>query len=187
MSGIKLQEVRSIKQRQKKIGKQLIIFLAASICILRNCFLSPCRNIIRSKSSFIFRLGKDVFTVIPTTFLVTQGTTDPEWTHFMTYYEEVNQQNKKDKKGSNIWICKPGQNSNRGHGIHVVSSLQEIRSMVSQKCGSSHTLIIQKYMENPFLYNKRKFDLRMFILITCVNGCIKGYWYEDGYARTTSK
>ena len=42
-------------------------------------------------------------------------------------------------------------------------------------------------MENPFLYNKRKFDIRMFVLITCVNGCVKGYWYEDGYARTTSK
>ena len=25
------------------------------------------------------------------------------------------------------------------------------------------------------------------MLITCVNGCVKGYWYEDGYARTTSK
>ena len=59
--------------------------------------------------------------------------------------------------------------------------------MVSQKSGSSRTLIIQKYMEDPFLYNKRKFDIRMFVLITCVNGCVKGYWYQDGYARTTSK
>lgn len=42
-------------------------------------------------------------------------------------------------------------------------------------------------MENPYLYNKRKFDIRVYILITCVNGCVKGYWYEEGYARTTSK
>jgi tubulin---tyrosine ligase len=27
----------------------------------------------------------------------------------------------------------------------------------------------------------------MYILITCVNGCVKGYWYEEGYVRTTSK
>lgn len=23
-------------------------------------------------------------------------------------------------------------------------------------------------------------------MITCVNGLIKGYWYKDGYVRTTS-
>lgn len=42
-------------------------------------------------------------------------------------------------------------------------------------------------METPFLYNKRKFDIRCYILITCVNGCVKGYWYEEGYVRTASK
>ena len=42
-------------------------------------------------------------------------------------------------------------------------------------------------MENPFLYNKRKFDMRCYILITTVNGLVKGYWYEEGYIRTTSK
>ena len=42
-------------------------------------------------------------------------------------------------------------------------------------------------MENPFLYNKRKFDIRVYILITSVNGCVKGYWYEEGYVRTTSR
>lgn len=47
--------------------------------------------------------------------------------------------------------------------------------------------LIQKYMENPFLYNKRKFDMRCYILITTVNGIVKGYWYEEGYIRTTSK
>jgi len=24
------------------------------------------------------------------------------------------------------------------------------------------------------------------MMITCVNGLIKGYWYKDGYVRTTS-
>jgi hypothetical protein len=39
----------------------------------------------------------------------------------------------------------------------------------------------------PFLYQKRKFDIRSYILITSVNGCQKGYWYQDGYIRTASK
>lgn len=36
------------------------------------------------------------------------------------------------------------------------------------------------------LYNKRKFDIRHYMLITCINGSFKGYWYEDGYVRTSS-
>jgi tubulin monoglycylase TTLL3/8 len=36
------------------------------------------------------------------------------------------------------------------------------------------------------LYNKRKFDIRHYMLITCINGSFKGYWYEEGYIRTSS-
>ena len=39
----------------------------------------------------------------------------------------------------------------------------------------------------PFLYHKRKFDIRTYILVTSVNGYQKGYWYQDGYIRTASK
>jgi tubulin---tyrosine ligase len=35
--------------------------------------------------------------------------------------------------------------------------------------------------------NKRKFDFRCYILITTVNGSLKGYWYNDGYIRTSSE
>lgn len=39
----------------------------------------------------------------------------------------------------------------------------------------------------PFLYNKRKFDIRCYILITSVNSILKAYWYEEGYIRTSCK
>ena len=42
------------------------------------------------------------------------------------------------------------------------------------------------YLEKPLLYQKRKFDLRHYMMVTCVNGVLKGYWYRDGYVRTTS-
>jgi hypothetical protein len=37
------------------------------------------------------------------------------------------------------------------------------------------------------LINKRKFDFRVFALITSINSHIKGYFYEDGYIRTSSR
>lgn len=37
------------------------------------------------------------------------------------------------------------------------------------------------------LYNKRKFDIRCFILYTSQNGIDKAYWYEEGYIRTSSQ
>jgi hypothetical protein len=52
--------------------------------------------------------------------------------------------------------------------------------------GTFRTFIVQAYIERPLLYFKRKFDLRHYIMITCINGIMKGYWYRDGYVRTTS-
>jgi tubulin--tyrosine ligase len=35
----------------------------------------------------------------------------------------------------NVWIIKPGENTNRGNGINVSSNLNEIKSLI-QKAGS---------------------------------------------------
>jgi hypothetical protein len=52
--------------------------------------------------------------------------------------------------------------------------------------GRPRTHILQEYIM-PFLYNKRKFDIRCYVLLNTANGCQKGYWYQEGYIRTTSK
>jgi hypothetical protein len=85
---------------------------------------------------------------------------------------------------------KPGENTNRGNGITVCYSLDDIKLRLKGRerngDGKLRTFILQKYIENPLLYNKRKFDLRHYVLITCINGSFKGYWYEEGYVRTSS-
>jgi len=48
-------------------------------------------------------------------------------------------------------------------------------------------LIIQVYIQNPLLIHGRKFDIRVYGLLTSINGKLKGYFYEDGYLRTSSK
>ena len=49
------------------------------------------------------------------------------------------------------------------------------------------TFIVQKYIDRPLLINHRKFDIRAYGLLTSINGLLKGYFYEDGYIRTSSK
>jgi len=84
----------------------------------------------------------------------------------------------------NLWILKPGENSNRGRGIAVAKDLPTVLSFIKQS--GKNPVIIQKYIENPLLYKGRKFDIRMYCLITWVYGSAKLYFYDEGYVRTSS-
>ena len=53
--------------------------------------------------------------------------------------------------------------------------------------GKKRTYIIQKYIENPLLVYRRKFDIRCYALVTSFNGVIQAYFYKDGYLRTSCK
>ena len=37
------------------------------------------------------------------------------------------------------------------------------------------------------MINKRKFDIRSYALVTSINGNMKGYFYDEGYLRTSSR
>jgi hypothetical protein len=41
-------------------------------------------------------------------------------------------------------------------------------------------------INKSFRIHNRKFDIRCYILLTTANGILKGYWYKDGYIRTSS-
>lgn len=58
---------------------------------------------------FIDRQEKDIFNVVPLTFLISKGVEDPEFIRFTKYFDDLNQKSKvKGNKITNIWICKPG-------------------------------------------------------------------------------
>lgn len=88
----------------------------------------------------------------------------------------------------NIWIIKPGENTNRGNGIMVSKDFEEIKKIVEESTANRRrTCIVQKYIHNPLLINKRKFDIRAYAFMTSINGNLKGYWYQEGYLRTSCK
>ena len=136
-------------------------------------------------------LGTDPFEYIPLTFHVKTGETDPAFAQFEEKFCEYDREvDENGKRFANIWIIKPGENTNRGNGITVVSSIAQVREeLKNNPCPSTgqHTYIIQKYIERPYLINKRKFDIRCYAMITCVNGTLQGYFYQEGYLRTSSK
>ena len=114
------------------------------------------------------------------------------------YFDEVDDNLNKEQKNRtevkeamlkqrNIWILKPGENSNRGHGINVASNLKEVKSLMAAYKRQGQTVILQKYIANPLLISKRKFDIRVFALVTSHNGILKAYFYKEGYLRTSCK
>ena len=90
-----------------------------------------------------------------------------------------------------FWIIKPGEQTNRGIGITVCDEIEQIEEILRKSerhpNGKMKTYLIQKYIEKPLLYKKRKFDIRCYMLVTSINGVLKGYWYEEGYIRTASR
>ncbi|CAD8137006.1 unnamed protein product [Paramecium pentaurelia] len=150
--------------------------------IERNYHLGNKKAMFHNMKKYYELTKQELFLHLPITFHVS-GIKDKQYQQFMDYY--------KQKKGNNIWIVKPGEFTNRGNGIIVCQSLAEINKIVSKKQihpnGKPFTYLIQKYIEKPFLYNKRKFDIRCYFLITQLNSIIRAYWYEEGYIRTSSE
>uniref|UniRef100_A0A4W4F3V5 Tubulin--tyrosine ligase-like protein 9 n=1 Tax=Electrophorus electricus TaxID=8005 RepID=A0A4W4F3V5_ELEEL len=95
------------------------------------------------------------------------------------------------------WIMKPVARS-QGKGIFLFRKLKDIMEWKKVKICSSNTdctrsdeqrdeaqvesYVVQSYIENPYLIHGRKFDLRVYILVTSYLP-LKAWLYRDGFAR----
>ncbi|ENN71095.1 hypothetical protein YQE_12028, partial [Dendroctonus ponderosae] len=78
--------------------------------------------------------------------------------------------------GKDMWIIKPPASA-RGVGIKVINKWCHLPKKTS--------LVCQKYINNPYLINGSKFDLRLYVLVTSFHP-LRIYLYPDGLARFAS-
>ncbi|TNM87236.1 hypothetical protein fugu_007466 [Takifugu bimaculatus] len=87
------------------------------------------------------------------------------------------------------WIMKPAGKS-QGKGIFLFRKLKEImdfkkhitRSDEQRDTSQVENFVAQRYIENPYLINGRKFDLRVYVLVTSFVP-LKAWLYREGFAR----
>ena len=138
----------------------------------------------------------DPFEIIPPTFFLTGDNFEAEYTALAKNVRDV--QIKASDSG--VWsstsdyivpiILKPGEYSNRGKGITIAYNDRDLKSLTNNYFLSSKRrefkLVAQTYLTAPLLFRKRKFDMRCYCLVTKHVDRMIVYWYNQGYARTSS-
>ena len=82
-------------------------------------------------------------------------------------------------KPSFTWICKPDSGKG-GEGIFLAENFKQIP--VNLYNNKSQNLLVQRYIKTPLLVDKKKFDLRLYVLIKGFNP-IEAYLCDEGLAR----
>lgn len=146
-------------------------------------------SLFETMRAYYTAVKEDPFQRLPPTYLVEpkmggNPNTWPGWPEFAEHFAKCNA----DPSLKNLWLVKP-TSANRGIGIEVFSTLSQIKDFLDSKArgaamGIKPIWVLQKYIENPLLYNGRKFDLRVWV-VALDNGDV--YMYAPGYVRTSSE
>mmetsp|Transcript_123762 Transcript_123762/g.214556 ORF Transcript_123762/g.214556 Transcript_123762/m.214556 type:complete len:431 (+) Transcript_123762:43-1335(+) len=125
-------------------------------------------------------------------FLGTLAEVPPEWVpttfalpnDYALFVEEFR------RNPNETWIAKPTGKA-QGRGIFLVSKLQQLKkwSTASQKTPFSQptlpfrdSYIISRYINDPLLVGGKKFDMRLYVLVTSYRP-LKVYLYKGGFCR----
>jgi len=95
----------------------------------------------------------------------------------------------KSSVAGTIWIMKPIAKA-QGKGIFLFNKLSQINEWKKDHRWKSdnpqaETYVVQRYIENPLLVGGKKFDLRIYVLVTSYSP-LTVYLYRSGFARFSS-
>ncbi|EPZ31072.1 tubulin tyrosine ligase-like family, member 1 [Rozella allomycis CSF55] len=134
-----------------------------------------CKEILKDGDSSLEQQRIEGLNFIPQTFMLPGD--------YNIFVEEFK------KQPNSIWIMKP-TNQARGNGIFIINKLQQIKKWsrdgksdsLFNYATSRDTYVVSRYVERPLLIGGRKFDLRMYVLVTSWNPMI-AYRYRLGFCR----
>lgn len=117
------------------------------------------RNLLKMQT----RCGKKEFNFFPQSFILPQ-----DIKLLRKAWEEGASQQK--------WIVKPPASA-RGIGIQVIHKWSQLPKR--------RPLLVQRYLHKPYLIGGRKFDLRIYVYVTCYDP-LRVYLFKDGLVRFAS-
>jgi len=96
------------------------------------------------------------------------------------------------KKSNSLWILKPS-NKSQGHGIVLVNKINKVKKLnfSSKSVNADNNMpittpnesyVISKYLENPLLISGKKFDMRIYVLVTSFHP-LKVWFFSQGFCR----
>ena len=87
---------------------------------------------------------------------------------------------KKNKKS--LWIVKP-VNMSRGRGVHLLKDLAELKYLIKKSYDEKEIPdLLSRYLDKPHLINNKKYDLRIYVLVTSFSP-LRFYIYYNGLVR----
>jgi tubulin polyglutamylase TTLL1 len=121
-------------------------------------------------------MSKDGNTSIPSDFVPVTYLLPADYTLFVEEFR---------RNPNAMWIMKPTSRS-QGKGIFIINKLAQIKKWSTQSRWAQMPLkeayVISRYVENPLLIGGKKFDLRIYVLVTSYRP-LKVYQYVHGFAR----
>ena len=93
------------------------------------------------------------------------------------------------KYPNSLWILKPN-NRCQGQGITLLNKTSKVKKMNFNKkvtdnyqnINVNDVYVVSKYIDNPFLMGGKKFDMRIYCLVTTFHP-LKAYLYQQGFCR----
>jgi hypothetical protein len=104
-----------------------------------------------------------------------------------TYLFNINNLNKIKKilKNYPIWIIKPRNNYGR-KGVTIIRNYNDIYNWIKQDSNNKEW-ILQKYVDNPILINKKKVHLRIYVILKKNKNKFNVYVYNKGFIYSSEK
>jgi len=129
------------------------------------------RNLMRMKRAF-----PEEFNFFPATWVLPGDNID-----FRNQFGKPNDPNKKEKRQT--YIVKPDGLS-QGKGIFMSRRMETILNGIETAKDEEGIggWVVQHYLDQPHLIDDLKYDLRIYVLLNCVNP-LRVYIHEEGLAR----